>query len=101
MAVTLDENAFDADDSYTHIRGSPFVVGCSESWQPVAGVSGMAPGARDHLRLWSKGGKLYVASEDKVEGEEEECEGENSGYGLEWLRSWPRKMDEGRRCQKR
>lgn len=36
-----------------------------------------------------------------VEGEEEECEGENSGYGLEWLRSWSRKMDEGRRCQKR
>ena len=26
VAVTLDENAFDADDNYMHIRGSPFQV---------------------------------------------------------------------------
>ena len=79
VSVMLDENAFDADDSYSHIRGSPFQVMCTESWQEVAGVSGTAPGARDHLRLWSKGGKLYVASEDKVEGEEEEEEEEETG----------------------
>merc|ERR1712185_318703 len=46
VAVMLDENAFDADDSYNHIRGSPFEVECAESWTEVAGISGAAPSAK-------------------------------------------------------
>ena len=31
--VTLDENAFDDDDTYLHVRGSPFNIEVQDAWQ--------------------------------------------------------------------
>ena len=73
--VTLDENAFDDDDTYLHVRGSPFNIDVSEAWQEVA-VSGSAPQTKDRLKTWSIGTKVYVMPEDRPEDEEEEEEEE-------------------------
>lgn len=64
IAVTLDENAFDTDDTYLHIRGSPFTVSIEDSWKESA-VAGAAPAAKDRVKVWAIGKKLYVLPEPK------------------------------------
>ena len=65
----LDENAFDDDDTYTHIRGSPFSVTFTEPWEEVA-PTGAAPAAKERVRAWTKDGKVYVGA--MVAGDDED-----------------------------
>lgn len=76
--VTLDENAFDDDDTYLHVRGSPFNLDVREAWQELE-IKGAAPATKDRLKTWSIGSKVYVMPEDKPEDEEEEEEEEEGG----------------------
>lgn len=71
VSIMLDENAFDDDDSYLHVRGSPFTVTFEDSWAESS-VSGSAPVAKDKLSVWSVGQRVVVVPEEKGEEEEEE-----------------------------
>ena len=51
VSVLVDENAFDSDDNYLHVRGSPFAIDVDDSWAELS-VSGSAPAGKDRLRLW-------------------------------------------------
>ena len=73
--MLLDENAFDSDDNYLHIRGSPFAVECSDPWTEAAALSGSAPAAKDGLRAWGATDgsmKVYVVPEERSEDDEED-----------------------------
>ena len=75
VSVMLDENAFDAADSYLHVRGSPFSVTFTDTWTEPT-LSGNAPSAKDRLSVWSKGKKVIVVPVEKPAEEEEEEEEE-------------------------
>ena len=45
VSVRLDEDAFDEEDNYVHIRGSPFEIECSDPWADAPALGGSADAA--------------------------------------------------------